>query len=113
MFIIYLWFIDCLIIIVNFYTFSSCHDDIINFENHTDAFGGKSKSTQGNQRWLNDVVLKHVINFVSLNVEAFELETLYVSITKFSHKCNWVKSSIFSKGVWNQFKGLSEVSHTV
>lgn len=47
---------------------SSCHDNIIDLQDHSDTFSSQGKRTQRYERWLNNIIIKHVHDLVTLDI---------------------------------------------
>lgn len=47
---------------------SSCHDNIIDLQDHSHTFSSQGKRTQRYERWLNNIIIKHVHDLVTLDI---------------------------------------------
>ena len=88
-------------------SFSASHDNVIDFEDHADAFCGKSECTCRDKGWLHDSFLLHVHDCALTDVNASVTLSVRVPVAKLSHEQNWVESSILSQRVRDELKGFT------
>ena len=92
---------------------STSHDDIVNLEDHTNAFCCKGDGAGGNESWLNNLGTLHIHDSALTDVETSMSLSVCVPVSKLCDEKDRVKTGVLSERVGNKLKRLSVCSADV
>jgi len=82
---------------------SARHADVINLEDHSNALGGESNGGGGHESGLDNVLFRHVLDLVLLDVKSGVSLSSIVSVSQLSDEDNRVHTGVLSESVGNEF----------
>ena len=85
---------------------SSCHDNVVNLQDHPYALGSESKRANRDEGGLKDISIIHIFNCVFADVQPCVLLSIIVGVAKLGHEHDWVHASVFCERVRNQLEGI-------
>jgi len=86
---------------------STSHDDIVNLEDHTNAFCCKGEGAGGHEGWLDNVSALHIHDGALTDVESSESLSVRVPVSKLCDEKDRVKTGVLSERVRDKLKRLT------